>query len=210
MSVVPGTVVQATVKSVLPESSVMENVFHFIVQGPAGSSSEDETVVTALTTRLEAVWAEFDEYISQNMGPYVAHFDIVQWEIDQWGIFRHLGDQGMTVLNTAIDDDLPVGVCALLTFSPIYLRRTGRKYFGGFTEGSNMDEGHMNAVTQAAVLAGGVALTSTVIPLPGTPSDLYAEYCILNRSDDLYNLPISLGINENWSYQRRRKQYVGS
>jgi hypothetical protein len=210
MPIAPGDKVQCVVRYNWDESSVMNNVFHFAITGPGGSVAQEADVVTALSFRLSACYAELNAYLSTQLSVFSAAFDVVQWIPPSWQIFYHVGDSQLTNAPAATGDILPPSNSPMLKFIPMYRKREGRKYFGGCVETSNDSDGVMVAGLQNALMAFAADLLSSTIVILGSPSNLEAQYVILNRSADLYNTVIAWGLNENWCVQRRRKQYVGS
>lgn len=209
-ALVPGDIVQAIVKYSFPESSVMQNVFHFLINGPAGSEADDAYAVSALLERLETCWDNIVTHMSTSLSVLEVAWDTVEWVGDKWTWFRHVGDSILDIVPSSALDLLPPGNCGLLEFIPIYPKSTGRKYLGGFTEEAIAPDGALSSTAGAHLMLFGEDLTSTTVVLPGVPSNLEGQYVILNRMFGTYNLPIAVGLNENVSYQRRRKQYVGS
>lgn len=206
---IPGDIIQARVRYDLEGGSRCENVYHFRVDGPGGSQSSDASLVLAVESWLDDLYSQMVNVISDGSGVPGVYVDEMQFVAGQWQIFRNIGYMQMTGATWATTQaPLPAGVAALVRAIPIYAKRAGKKYFGGFTIASMDTDGDWTSGFLALMAAVGAELMTTET-ITASPSNQTLEYVILNRTADLYNVPIEIVASAEPAYQRRRKQGSG-
>lgn len=208
MAIVEGDKLKLTASFSLPYSSAIQNVYHFAVDGT--DPVTDSQVLDAAQSFLVRVYNALDAYQTPYMEYLGFGLDVIQFVTDHWETFYHLGSY-LTALAgwTPVDqgNPLPPGVSGMAALPSIYPRRTGRKYFDGFTESDNTaNQEESSNVIVAIAAAGGESIDPEQIGA----TDTFLVPVILHSTADLYNLPLYSVATPRWAYQRRRKRFVGA
>jgi hypothetical protein len=200
---------QLTWVSGMPYSSQIINTWHFRVGGTAPVS--ETLLVAEMEAHFSSIYSNIEAACSDTMVEPIVSCDRIEWnDIDQrWQIQYHLGDWGDAAFGpVSAGDPLPAGVAAVLDFIPLYRNHQGRKYFAGFTELSNTDEGLLDNGLVVSLLNLAADVLGVQFALETGVS--YAEYVILDRKHEFEYVPISAFARGQWGYQRRRKSGYGS
>jgi hypothetical protein len=147
------------------------------------------------------------DLIKVQMSDVVTTDDVKVYVYDAPGAdFDEVGDRSVEVAFEQSGEFMPHGIAAVTNANTTNPDVQGRKYWGGWTEPSNLD-GYLSGaiITQMALLAGewitpftGAATGSGFVP--GVWSPTHTTFYPFN-SDAATNLL--------WGYQRRRKPGVG-
>jgi len=197
-----GDILQGVVHVSHPNSSAIQNVFHWLV---TGTGSEDSaTALPLISDQLELAYGLIEPYMANLAEVTRLVFVSLQWVVDHWETLTLLGEL-LAPFSTFNPTDsahiLPPGVSAtgmLVTGLP---RRIGRKYFAPFTEVNNDLEGDATAGLVVGV-ANALSAYDTIVPLN---AGLDAEPVVLARDGPNPNPIAYVAAGPIFAYQRRRK-----
>lgn len=202
MAISEGTIIRIVASIVFPDNVIMQNVFHAVLTTAGGSDAESD-VVDDMVDYLEAMWAAVIGRVSLDMDSdevKVYEYDPVDDDFDE------IGTSAFIVAFTGTGDWLPHGlaiVCNMETTDPDV---SGRKYYGGLTEGVQADGAwDPTTVGSFATMAGivtaqfvGAATGATFTPGVWSPKE--TNFFAFNENVSVNSIP---------GYQRRRKPGVG-
>lgn len=202
MSVTSGDILRIVATYLWTDGNVMQNVFNAVVTG-AGSPWDDDDIVAdglAWVQNLYANWTSIlvnDVDGSQVVG-YV--YDPID---DDWD---ELASDNWTFNPTSVAEQIPRGVALLINMKSTDPDVSGKKYIGGFGEGS---------VTDGLWVAGSVAAAIAFAadwnaPFTGATSGASWQPGIWSPTDTVFRATDSTAIIPLIpAYQRRRKRGIG-
>lgn len=206
MTIVDGDILQASARFTDPKGNDHVNVYHF--EAVLTDSQTDQTVFDEIDAFLTSVYTEFDSYLMATAEPRDLKVDVIDWVDNKWTTVRSVGfgSWGAGINTSSSGDQLPPGVAALVKFGTGFGRHIGRKFIGMMPENLNQTNGTLSATLIGAMATGfGNLLVGHEIS-----SLNYLNYRVLDRLEGTVYDALELIINGIWSYQRRRREGVGS
>ena len=136
MTVGPNQIVRVSARFKSTRSGDIVNVYYWLT-GSAFSEA-DADVMTAINTKLSAMYATMASHLAEESDPYDIRYDIVQWLVDKFVVVRTLGTATWTLSNPPIGtgDSLPQMNAAILNGRTGEVGTYARKYLGPIIEGS--------------------------------------------------------------------------
>ncbi len=202
MALEANDILKIVVSLAFPDTVVAQNVFWALYEADGGSDDEDD-VLDDIEDYVEAMY----ELISVQMSQDVTTDDVKVYVYDPVGDdFDEVGERAMAVTFDQSGEFMPHGIAAVSNANTVNPDVQGRKYWGGWTEPSNLD-GYLSGaiITQMALLVGewitsftGSATGSGFVP--GVWSPTHTTF---------YPFNLDASTNLLWGYQRRRKPGVG-
>jgi len=190
---------------VYDDGTIAQNIFNYVLQGTAPVS--DAVVMTALAQKLDALYTELDDAISDTLviQPYM--FNIVAWSaaLNRWYTKRNMGMSTASWTPANVNDPFPNQVAAVITAATSIPTIKGRKFFGGFSE-TTADGGNLNTATMTALAAAAVDYTDQISV--GTGETLKPVVCSTREQG-----PVTIfaaEVNSILGTMRRRKPGVGT
>lgn len=201
MTVYIGQAVKAVVHIIMPQSVDHVNVFYF--ESAFQADQDDDDVVAAVETWVEALYTTIDDLLSDELT--MGDVEVYKYDSGQtrWDL---IGTADPSVTFAATSEMLPHGVSALVRAYTTNPRVISRKYIGGLTEGAQED-GVWNAAALSALADFGNAWDNTS---QVTVNNLLAPACWSTKVNDVYGLNDTEIALANPAYQRRRRPGVGS
>lgn len=206
MTIVGGDRLQVVAKFSAPFGSQFQNRWHYDVVASGGIA--DLVTVTAVAAGLDDIYSNLNPYVSLGVTFLTASIDVIGWLGTRWGVQYHVGDVGSLATwdPTAADHPLPAANSIAVSMRTDNPNRTGRKFFFGFTEAQNEDDGSPLA---AAMLAALDACTEYVfVPLQLDPSS-WLQAAIVDANAQESSTPQTCVVQNRWYVQRRRRPYIG-
>lgn len=206
MTVPTGTIIRASARFYGYHDQDLMNVWNFACNFTADQDEND--VFDAIDTRLQAVYNDWDDYISDEIETNDLKVDGVDFIGGEWVTVQNIayGPWGAGFTPTKADDLLPAG-CAAVGFLLTALgKHQGRKFFGGFTEDSCSASGAINSNAFLAIGGGLLDMTTEIVISSGNV--MYP--CVLDYTYGIYRVIEKVAVNIQWGYQRRRRPGVGS
>jgi hypothetical protein len=202
-----GDIVRAAVKFSHPVASIIENVWHFVLDGTGTCNFDD--LLDALETILDAVYAAVDTYIHEDQSFVSCSVSLLIWAVDQWLTVGSIQEAVALPSFTpaGVNDPLPPSNAPLVRFLTDVPLREGKKYFGLTTELSSDTDARNTTALIAALLAAGQEFYLAEEEI--ADSDLTVHPCILSPTEDIYTTPTALVVRARPAVQRRRKEFVG-
>lgn len=203
MALSANDILKVVVSLAFPDSVVAQNIFWTLFENTGGSADEED-VLDDIETWIEAIYDE----IAAVMGADVTIDDAKVYVYDAGDDdFDEVGDRSLTVPFLQNDDFQPHGIAAVSNANTTNPDVQGRKYWGGFTEPSNLDGYLSGGIIAAMSLCVGVWID----PFVGveTGSDFVPGVYSLTKST-FYPFNLDASTNLLWGYQRRRKPGVGT
>lgn len=199
-------ILRVTVKLSHPVASLIENVWHFLVDGTGFAAAAD--AVDAVDTFLILVYNTLDALMSDDTTWVDAVIDILTFVIDHWEVTGHVGNiDALTGFTPASGIDvMPPATAHMLRYLTDVPKHEGKKYFAPFTEVVNTD----GLITSSLTDLGNLVFLDTLLYEDAIPnSSLTLKGIVLDVNQNIYRFSGS-GIQSNrWAQQRRRKKYVG-
>lgn len=206
MTVASGEVLRCSARFIDPAGSDQVNVFFF--ETDFAAPQDEATVFSAVDTYLSDCYEVFDVNMHADYDPVDLKVDVVTWDSEKWAVTQNVGfgTWGSTIATTGGTDFLPPGVAGLGQMFTGLGKHTGRKFFGGFTEGVATADGEM---LQAAVDGIALGLAEFLVPFVISPSN-ELQSVVLDFTTGIIREVISVGASNIFAYQRRRRPGTGS
>lgn len=207
MTVVVGDLIQAVAEFAHPNSSSIQNKFNFYVGG--AGSAENADLVEAVGTWLGLLYENIDDLMSTGVTFVKAAIHSLVFIVDHWELLEQLGIvEVLTGFAGGADDAfLPPSTSLVVNLVTNIPGHVGRKYFGGFTEGSNDTDGTPSAALVTAGANAGLMMASAEIEIDN--SDLSIWMVILDTNQAIHREFPSTMTRNLWHTQRRRRVDVG-
>jgi len=208
MAVEDGDVIQVTVSIDLTEAVVAQNIFYWRLVDPIPDNPTAAQIIAVLDTKLTAMYNDIAAYIADEV--LVDEFDAnkIEWNVDYWETVETLGGAPLAVAGTAVQDQLPHGVAAVVTANTSRPQTRARKFFPGFGE-DTVEE----STWTGAALTALAALIVEWLTDQGVTGSALLEPVVVGQSGPsaglIYAL-ISAAASGIAGYQRRRKPGVGT
>lgn len=206
MSVLPGTLVQATARFKDAQGNDNINVFHFRCDFDVPQT--DSGTFDCVDEYVSSVYEEFDTNLDDDFEPYDLKVDAVEFLDGKWEVVQNIGAGawGGTIDTSAATDPLPTGVALLAKLYTSLGKHTGRKFFGGFVEAANNEFARFGPSVRTQVLTGVTKLLTPYVVAVGSS----LASIILDRADGTVRDIIAVAVSETPAYQRRRREGTGS
>lgn len=205
MTVPTGAVMRASIRFQASQGEDIMNVF--FLQTTFAAPQAELDVFNSVRTYFEASYGNLDNYMSNTGQPLDIKLDVVSFQAGKWVVTANVGfgTFGTGLILAEVADPLPVATAALLKLRTSLGKHYGRKFFGLFTELTNVS-GFLSSALQLAVLAFGTGLLT-----PGTISagNTYSVV-VPDTLTGVVRALTEVAVNSVWSYQRRRRTGVGS
>lgn len=208
MPVADGAVLQVTVEYEAVNSSIIQNVYHFLVE--ASSPASEALVEVACELAMTTMYDEIDTYVHYQCTSPMMRVDELAFNAikNQWEIYRRIAEDELGgVVWGATGELLPPGLAALVQFIPIFRKHVGYKYIGGLTESVNDSVGTPASALTAALVNYSLWSLNQEWDIETGFSTM--QPIILNRTHELWNFPLAAYIPNQWAYQRRRRANRG-
>lgn len=205
MSVTNGDVVKAFVEFVLGDGSIVQNVFHFLVQSAGDVGNGD--VVVAVDQYVEDIYNAVATYLADDftINPGYIHKVGFDAGLGKWVTEALIGSFTPTITHTNTDDPFPNQIAPVLVANTLRPKSRGRKFLMGFVD-TAADAGDL---VGAAVTAMGTALNHYLADEALTGSDVLSPGVVREGVDAFLEFTNG-AINSVVGTQRRRKPGVGS
>lgn len=190
-----GDIIQVTCQMLLAGQTML-NVYHAVVKEP----TSDSDVVDDLIPEVDSVQAEVAGVTANDLAYTFISLKNISTAVD-------LGIHAWQTLTTGGGgaEYLPLGVAGLVTLPTELLKTRGRKFYPGLTETDQADSLFDVDVTSALIGVGALL----IVPWFGTQSGNEYEWGVPNRLG-AFSPFVAHSVQNIPSYQRRRKQGVGS
>lgn len=165
-----------------------------------GGPITDEEGIDDLLAVMELIYTIVDQLMTLKL-----LFDDIRIFNQTQSVLLGIHDWPTLVAGTETQHPIPPGVAALINFSTEVPKVILRKFFGGFTEDQNQDDGTWNGTLVNAVADIGVLMLADFNMTNGTWEYGYNSPKILD-----WVRPNGASNNDIPAYQRRRKQGSGS
>ena len=202
MSIVAGDVLRIVASLLWTDGNINQNVFNAVVTG-GGSPFDDQDIVDDAEAWLDNMYANIVTHQSDEIDGnevIVYKYDAVD---DDWD---EVGSNSWTYDPSAINDQLPRGVAALVRLWTTDPDVQGKKFLSGITEGSVAD-GLFSAGPITAFLA---FAADWYLPFTGGTSGATWTPGIWSVAGTVFKAAIDhLATSTIPAYQRRRKRNVG-
>lgn len=202
MAITTGDILRIVATYLVTDGNVMQNVFNAVISGGGGPWDNEDVIGDALTW-IEDIYANIvlqasDEIDGSQIQGYV--FDAVGDDWDEFASENWVWNPSDTA------DILPRGVAALINLKSEDPDVSGKKYFGGFTEGGNIGSfWHNDTVT--SLIAAGVDWATDFVGSETSASWAPGIWSPTNKA--FYNAGTVMVVPFIPAYQRRRKRGVG-
>lgn len=204
-----GDVVKGVIKFTNDYGSLIENVFHWVVDGP--ESIDGGAVGEAIRQKLDAAYTYIDDYIHTAVQFYALTVDLIEFfssPTPHWEATAHLADaielDTFTPANSV--DPLPAQTAFMLRFLTGIPKHEKRTYLAGFTEQRNQTAGKPDATLTAAMVPLAAELYD-VATISGSADELIPVVPDVNQ--EIYREYTGVIIPATWYTQRRRRLLVG-
>lgn len=202
MSLIEGDILRVVASLLFPDDVIMQNVFHIVLTTINGTGSESE-VGDDMVAYIEDIYAEIEGNISDEIDAdelkiYV--YDPIDDDFDE------VISEPFTDSYAGSPDFLPHGVAGLILIRTLDPDVSGKKYFGGFGEGSQLS-GEWGAGTIVNLGAAGIALASQYTD--PTSGNVYTPGVWSVKETNFFPANNTIVVNATPAYQRRRKPGVG-
>jgi hypothetical protein len=202
-----GDIVRLALRLSSDTTSALENVWHFILSGTGNATAGN--IVDSVGAFADAIYGYLDTALEASVAFDQGPVTLLTWVVDKWLNVGDAGDIGVINNFTPAEtgDPLPDATSLLLRFLSDTARRTGAKYFGGFTEAANGTAGR----AAGAIVSMGLDVLNEVLDfeLAIPDSDLTLEPVILSPTENIWHYPTAGIVRAEWAYQRRRKSGIG-
>jgi hypothetical protein len=202
-----GDIVRLALRLSSDYTSAIENVWHFILEGTGNCNADD--LVDTVGGFADAIYNYLDTLMEVSVAFDQGPVSLLTWVVDKWLNVGDAGDIGsITGFSPASEGDpLPDATSLLVRFLSDTARRTGAKYFGGFSELNNRAEG----IASSTLVSAGVDVLDEVlgysVEIPA--STLTLVPVILSPTEEIWHYPSAGIVRSEWAYQRRRKSAIG-
>lgn len=202
MSVTDGTILRVVVSMVWTDGNISQNVYNAVVTG-GGAPWDSADIVSDALAWVANMYANLTAVISDELDGsqiQVYEYDAVD---DDWD---EVGSTAFPWNPNATEDQLPRGDAALINLKTTDPDVSGKKYLGGYTDGSLVDGllggGDLTILAAFAVdwYTGFVGGTSGATWSPGIWS---VAGTVFKQAIASYIIPAI------FAYQRRRKRGIG-
>lgn len=202
MPVDAGTILRVVAELIVPQTTVMQNVF-YCKFNDTGPSNENQDVVDDARDWCDAIYGELTAQMKSTIDS--GEVKVYQW--DTVGLdWDELGSAFLTVDFTNVDDMLPHGVAAIITGRTFNPDVSGRKFFGGFCE----DQQNVSLIGAAAAIALGLAGVEWLTSFTGVATGSTFHTGVWSVAQSAFRQFVDiLIVNAVMGYQRRRKPGVG-
>lgn len=203
-----GDLVRTSLQFAHPVASLIENVYHWYVNGTGTCDPQDlvDTIETVLDFAFTNLWPAYhaDTTFVQGLS------NLLAWASTKW---VNIGDLPAIpsfthFLPAATGDPLPPSNAALVRFLTPSPKREGKKYFAPFSELYNDTDARVGSVL-INELVGAASHILNINEQIGA-SNCFLQPVVLSPTQDLYNHPDAAIIRARWGVQRRRKEFVGA
>lgn len=198
MTVQNNEVIEASAKMIFDGTDEQINVFQFRLAS-GGPLTDDEAIDDVLNIVNDLYSAL---YILQSI---LIIYDTIRLYNQSQSLLLGVHDWPTRTAGTETVHPIPPGVCALVNFTTAVPKVILRKFFGGFTEDQNQDDGTWNGTLVTAVA---LVATNLLAPLVGSYGTW--EYGYTSPKTLGWVAPNGSSNNDIPAYQRRRKQGSGS
>lgn len=202
MAVAAGTILRVVGELIVPQSTVMQNVFYCKFDDN-GTSNDEQDVVDDCRDWLDDIYGE----LVAQMKNTIDSGEVKVYEWDTVGLdWDEIGSAFLTVNFTNAGDMLPHGVAAVITGRTFDPDVSGRKFFGGFCEDQQVGSVIGAAAATALALAGSEWLTT----FTGAATASTFKTGVWSVAQSTFRQFVAtLIVNGIMGYQRRRKPGVG-
>lgn len=203
MALSANDVLKVVVSLAFPDSVIAQNIFWLLFEDTGGSNDDDD-VLDDIETWVEAIYDHIDGTVSDEVTLDDAKVYVYDSGDDD---FDEVGDRTLSVPFIDSGDFIPHGIACVSNASTSNPDVQGRKYWGGFTEASNL-----NGYMTGGVLAGmALMIGEWITPFVGieTGSDFTPGVYSLTKVA-FFPFNDDADFNLLWGYQRRRKPGVGT
>ena len=202
MALSANDILKVVVSMAFPDSVVAQNVFWLLFEDTGGSNDDDD-VLDDIETWVEDIYDHIASVMSEDVTIDDAKVYVYDAGDDD---FDEVGDRSLSVPFIQTGDFMPHGIAAVANANTENPDVQGRKYWGGFTEASNLDGYMSGGIIAAMSLCVGEWITGFVGVETG--SDFVPGVYSLTKTV-FYPFTTEAATNLLWGYQRRRKPGVG-
>ena len=202
-----GDVVKVVQEIEMPGNQIGANVFYWELDDPTPDNPSTAQVLTALLTRLQAIYGTVDQNLSTDYEFPVFSAEKIEWDGTKWETTENLGEGLTAEAGESATEATPHGVAAVVTATTSRPQTRARKFIPGFIRNdvvdSNWAAGALTALNAFATswltdqaVVGNAYLVPVVVSVAGpTAGTVFALVT-----------GVVAGIS---GYQRRRKPGVG-
>lgn len=207
MAVSDGDVIKVVQEITMPDAQIGANVFYWQMDDPTPDNPSTAQILTALVTRLQALYGAVDQDISTAYSFTTFTAERIEWDGTKWETVENLGEGLTDEDGENVTGALPHGCAGVLTASTSRPQTRARKFIPGIYQsgatGSTWVAGVLTSLgnfgtawlTDQAVV-GSAVLTPVVVSVAGPTAG--AIFALVTAT--------VAGIS---GYQRRRKPGVG-
>ena len=202
MSVSTGDIVRIVATMLFTDGNVMQNVFNAVISG-AGGPWDNEDVIGDALTWINEIYANLTIQVSDDVdGSQIQGYtyDAVG---DDWDEFA---SENWAWNPSDTGQILPRGVASLINLKTEDADVSGKKYFGGHSEGG-LDDGLWHTDLVTALIAAGIDWVADFVGSETGASWAPGVWSPTNTA--FYNAGTVMVIPFVPAYQRRRKRGVG-
>lgn len=203
MAILAGDIVKTTMSFGLADGTVCQNIFHH--QRIGVGVFTDQAIVTAIEEWSEAMYAEIQPVVKDNVIALLCSVDRVEWVVDEWKITENIGVFTPDFTPEVLTDALPNMDSAFVVLKTARPKTIGRKFLPPFGESMQAGSYLIPAAVEDVVAWADDAVNDITLQVldymrPGVPR---------TGVDAWY--PFTVGIVTNLlGTQRRRRPGVGS
>lgn len=203
MALDTGDIIRTTASFTLGNGTICQNIFHHMYTGVPGIA--DSTVLSAIDGWLEAMYAEIDDLVKDDVVANLAFVSQVEWVETRWEVTRNLGTVTMTFTPTVATDALPNMDSAFVTQKTLRPKTVGRKFLIPFAETQQADSYLIGSAVTAVVAWAADSIDDVYL---GPVNDLHPGV-VRTGVDSFLEFTVAVVTNVLGT-QRRRRPGVGS
>jgi hypothetical protein len=179
------------------------NVWDWEVTSAPGGGADDDDVVDAIETKLDAMYDTIDGYLTNDVTVSTADVRVITYSEGVWSTARILGTASIGIVGTDAGDTVPNQVAGVLVFPTKTPKARGRAFLPGLAEAAVSD----NTLVGAAATAAAAFIAEYLDPID-TVTDTVLFPSLVRANGTILNL--GMGELSSWlGVQRRRRPGVG-
>jgi len=206
MSVANGSTIRVVAEFANTGPNVAQNTY--FMRCSFSSTQTDAAVTAAVGSYLYRIYHEMRAELHSTLTPTRMIVDVVEFLAGVWTQVYQVYNGPWTEVpeRNATTQLLPPAVSAVGLLRTSQGKHQGRKFFSGFTEGSNSVTGYLESVTVSRVAAALAQLVQAELLTSGNT----LQYVIASPTTGALLEVIGYAVKNIWAYQRRRKHGKGS
>ncbi|MCK4960793.1 MAG: hypothetical protein KAT00_15375 [Planctomycetes bacterium] len=203
MTLADGAYVRVSCNFELGDGTQFQNIYTYTVDG--SSPLPDSTYVTAISGRVEAMYAELEGLVKDDVVEQLSFVDEVAWDGAKWAVVGNVGTFTITFAPTQTGDALPYQCAPFLIFKTTRPKSVGKKFLFPYDEAWQEDTHLLGGAITAEIAYGVLAIAA--IPVGGV-NDLLPG---ITRTGVEQWLTFQVAVvNDVIGSQKRRRPGVGA